>query len=377
MQGIVADLADPEQFCSFFAIYNVLGSGSDGKVFGYQHLSSGRVIAVKVPHPGRFWTSHSIEKEVAALMNISRCGEHENIARMLAYGPEFGDDFGPAIFFECAEFGSLLDYRWAWRKQECDASILEPMVWKLFKDLVLALDFLHNKCGMIHRDVKTDNVLVSRPSDYTNDLIPAIPVFKLCDFSRVVAYSCTDCEIHPWYGTVDFAPPFTEREKARPAGDMWSLGATIQEFALGVCPVQSRKALLAQMDKLQEPHPKLDGDEELWAHEEWGRKFSAAYRPLNAYKKTLMEQWDVPQMPPCHKPFSGELNEWYAKLWETDWELRATSASLVEDLIPSIDGYIGVDEEREKHRTDSVLVTRTAMLPHGAPACDKDGYRPQ
>lgn len=121
-------------------------------------------------------------------------------------------------------------------------------------------------------------------------------MFKLGDFSRAVAYPSTDEKVYTWAGSVNYAPPLTEcqaDEPARPAGDMWSLGATLQDFALGMNPCQSWKAFVDQIDKWQEPRPKLDRDEELWKRNEWQNKSCAAYRPLNLERSLLVNYCDV------------------------------------------------------------------------------------
>ena len=108
---------------------------------------------------------------------------------------------------------------------------------------------------------------------------------------------------------------------------MWSLGATLQEFALGISPVQSRKALVAQMIQRFESHPKLVGDEARWKQPVWEMQFSAMYRPLNASETTLMDWWDVNRpLSRSYKSFSDELNTWYRRLFDTDWQLRASAA---------------------------------------------------
>ena len=369
---ILADLADPEIFDDCFAFSQKLGKGSDGEVSSYLHRSTGRVIAVKTSRE-YFWSSEAIHDEIDAQIFMSDYGKHlhQNIAHMLACHREFGDTLSPAIFFEQAEFGDLITYRNAWLEQDyasdCPCNIPEAMVWKLFKDMMLALDYLHNHCSFIHRDVKSQNILVFLPPHADSSLIPTLPVFKLCDFSRAVAYAFPKGQVRGWAGTQDYAPPFSERrtnDPARPSGDMWSLGATLQEFALGILPVQSREAHIAQMDQRFELHPKLVGDEARWKQPEWDIKFSAMYRPLNASVKTLMNWWDVSRpLSRSYKPFSDELNTWYRRLFDTNWQLRATAAILVKHLLPIIDVYIGTEPWLPKNRrTDSVLATQ-----YGAP----------
>lgn len=284
-----------------------------------------------------------------------------------------------------------MGYRAAWGEQErvCGRAggVREETAWKLLGDVVGALEFLHETCGVVHRDVKADNVLVACPGGGGRAVVPALPVFKLCDFSRAVRFPARDGEVAPWAGTVEYAPPLAERlvdEPARPAGDMWSLGATVQEFALGFCPVQSRRAFVAQMDLWGEPHPELEGDEEVWAQEVWRDRFCAAYRPLNVSEIALRDWWDVDantSISRSYVPFSDELNKWYTKLWTADWTHRVTSAALAKDLIPLIDGYLcGEKVDLKKCRTDSVLVAQTATPPATPPRTithDQVGYRPQ
>ncbi|KAJ4364237.1 hypothetical protein N0V95_000859 [Ascochyta clinopodiicola] len=373
-QTIIQDLQNSEHFGTYFHFYSTLGSGSDGEVLAYEHRSTREVIAVKIPHEDRYWTSDAIEKEAEILIDLAKHGKHQNIVHILAYQPDFGDTFCPAIFSDCAEFGNLLDYRGAWREQEgmCGRpyGMAEATVWKLFQDMILALDHLHNKCGLIHRDVKSDNILVTAPLGYSGGPIPTVPIFKLCDFARTTAYPSTDGQVRPWAGTLDYAPPPAERhytEPARPAGDMWSLGATLQEFALGICPMQSRNALAAKLDRRGQSHPNVHGDEDLWAHPSWHSKFCATYRPLDVAPAELMQRWDVPKpLSASFKPFSAALNAWYAKLWETNRQLRVTSRSLAKDLIPLIDGYIS----GEKKLGDGALTAQTLMPPVTLPRAD-------
>lgn len=369
---IISDLSDSNYFTTHFSDnLEELGSGADGLVLSATHKATGRLVAVKIPLAGKFWTDDQIRAEAKVLANIGTYGKHANVAHMLAYQPDFGEFYCPAIFSEVAAFGNLLDYRDAWKVQEASRErsfgIAEATVWKLFKDMILALDYLHNECGFIHRDVKPENILVTLPPGYEGSLIPTLPLFRLCDFSRAVAYPSPKGVWNEWAGTIDFAPPLRERapsEYARPAGDMWSLGATLQEFALGISPLQSRQAFAANKKKRGEWCPRLR-DEANWKTDEWKHQFTAVYRPLNMSPSGLRDWYDVVKpMATSYVPFSETLDKWYVKLWDKNWDRRVTSASLVECLVPLIDDHIGINpdeenEEEEKRRTDSVLAAQT------------------
>lgn len=203
---------------------------------------------------------------------------------MLTYH-EYFTTCSPAIISEFAHYGDVVDYRDAWVQQEVMAGracgIREGSVWKLFRDMIVALDWLHNTCGFIHRDVKLGNILVTRPRGYSGESIPTEPLFKLCDFSCSWDSSVPSGYHYVWEGTVEYRPPENECGAARPASDLWSLGATLQEFALGVNPMQSRAALIAQLDRDEIFHPGF-WNKNAWAQPYWRWMFGAVYRPLNA-----------------------------------------------------------------------------------------------
>lgn len=363
LRSMKEDLVDPSDFDRFFTFDRSLGEGSDGQVSAVLHRSSKRLIAVKIPHPDRVSTSIIIEKEAKTLKTLSNFGKHMNINHIIAYQSKHGVNLCPAIFLDYAEFGSLWNYRKLWCDQEAQnkapIDIPESTVWKLFKDITVALDFLHNECGLIHRDVKTENILVARSATDYGSVVPKIPVFKLAEFSSAVAYLSLDFggQMHERAGSQDFAPPLTEREAnvpARPAGDMWSFGATLQDFALGANLRQSWKVFVEQLKKTQESHLDLDDDNKIWNNHD--RELGAAYRPLNLQGSKLVKAYDPDTtLAKDYQPFSDVLNKWYTKLWVIDPQSRATSATLMKELIPYIDCYIGVAGQPKTHRTDSML----------------------
>lgn len=195
-RSIKEDLVDSSDFDRFFTFEQSLGEGSGGEVSAFRHRPTKRLIAVKVPHPDRISASILITKEAKALKAVGSHGQHENINHMISYQSTYGTTLCPAIFLDIAEFGSLWAYRRAWCKQEAanraPTDIPEATVWKLFKDVTLALDFLRNNCRFIHRDVKTEYILVNRSPTAYGSVVPKVPVFKLADFSRAVAYPSLD-----------------------------------------------------------------------------------------------------------------------------------------------------------------------------------------
>jgi serine/threonine protein kinase len=317
-----------------------LGDGADGEVYAWQHTPTSQVVAVKTPRQGSAKAVANIRDEGRILGRLRWHGGHNNISNMLEYHQYYYMGL-PAIISEFAHYGDVIDYRFKWQQQEAMAGracgIRESSVWKLFRDMVLALDWLHNECKFIHRDIKPDNILVTRPTGYTGELVPTEPLFKLCDFSRSWDATVPSGRDYRWAGTTAYRPAATEcRDAARPASDLYSLGATLQQYALGVSPMRSRSAIVVQLHYAGQAYPNFF-DDDAWQHSHWQWEFCAMFRPLNLSAQELLRDWHIRgAFSASYRPFSDELNEWYSKLFLKDYEQRITARELAVQLVPHI-----------------------------------------
>jgi eukaryotic-like serine/threonine-protein kinase len=103
-----------------------------------------------------------------------------------------------------------------------------------------ALEHAHAR-GVIHRDVKPQNVLVVREEDGPSRT-PASPPAKLADFGgATLAGGEALTRSGDVFGTLAYmAPEQSEGEEVGPAADLYSLGLVLYEALSGVNPVRGR-----------------------------------------------------------------------------------------------------------------------------------------
>jgi len=170
-------------------------------------------------------------KEVSVL-TVPTLQHHENIIQLLAYGfgTELGDNVDedlrsaqPFLLVELATQGSMREFLAA--HPSMDNSDLRD----LFLDVSSGLEALH-ACGVVHGDLKLDNILVCQDS---RGRFTA----KLSDFS----HSITSKVESTYLGTEKYMPPELFGIQVKPifqheqllACDMWCLGVCIFEALVG------------------------------------------------------------------------------------------------------------------------------------------------
>ena len=196
----------------------LLGYGAYGRVYLAQlkltdtEKKSEEALAIKVIVK-REDLQHQFEREIAILKTIS----HENIISLIDH---FEDDMNIYLVTKYYPFGSLYD------KIRANKTISEPLVKEYTKQLISAISYLHSE-NIIHRDIKTDNILLAASNGSNNQII-------LCDFGWAVQ---TNSLRKSLCGTLDYLSPEMVNEKEYgPEVDYWSLGVVIYESLTGKLP---------------------------------------------------------------------------------------------------------------------------------------------
>ncbi|RNF11313.1 putative protein kinase-like protein [Trypanosoma rangeli] len=195
----------------------VLGSGSYGAVH-LGILATGRLVAVKY-----ISTQNSTKKalfQVETEVNMLKELSHPNIIRYL--GCRTDHDY-VLIFMEFAVAGNLTSIIRSF------TGLNESVIRYYTYQMLLGLRYLHQK-GVVHRDVKGENVLVD-----------GLGVVKLADFGSsknllgINDHSRAGCDTlvgSPYW----MAPEVIRNEPYGTKADIWSVGCTVVELLNGGVP---------------------------------------------------------------------------------------------------------------------------------------------
>ncbi len=199
-------------------IVDSIGQGGMGQVFKAEHSVMGRVVAIKVL-PLSKSTPEAVSnfmREIRVLASLN----HRNLVRALDYGQDGN------VHYLVTEYVPGCDLRKLVRR----GNLLNMQgAANIIYQVAAGLDHAHQN-GLIHRDVKPGNVLVSPNGEAKlSDLGLAGPVDG-------------DAESDPRYGkivgTADYLPPDHVESPwdPTPAWDVYSLGCTLYYAVTGKVP---------------------------------------------------------------------------------------------------------------------------------------------
>ncbi len=250
MQGRGSDLVLGQ-----YVLLERLGEGGMGQVFKARHQKMGRIVALKVirkEHLNNPLAVRRFRREMQAAAQLS----HPNI--VVAYD---ADEVGDSLFFameyvEGIDLGRLI-------KESGPLPVAEACDY--LRQAALGLQHAHER-GMVHRDIKPPNLLVSRPAGLRTDGAPvARPLLKILDMGLARLSDNEGAHVGSLLtqdGKVVGTPDYMAPEQARNShttdirADLYSLGCTAYYLLTGQVLFQGGTAMEKLFKhQMEEPRP--------------------------------------------------------------------------------------------------------------------------
>jgi serine/threonine protein kinase len=223
------------QMIGNYRIESLLGVGGMGQVFRAEHRFLNRAAAVKVMH-SHLAADASFQSRFLHEAKASSDLSHPNIVQIYDFGQEAGRFY---LVMELMTDGSLRTLLRDPRRATANWS--PAMGVELVRQAADALGYAHER-GMIHRDVKPDNLLLGQPPDHiSTGRQRDTPVIKICDFglARLVeGQHLTASGV--MMGTPAYMSP--EQCQGHPIdgrSDIYSLGVVMYEVLTGSPPFKT------------------------------------------------------------------------------------------------------------------------------------------
>lgn len=196
-----------------YEVLREIGRGGFATVYEARQLSVDRLVALKVISTGTLSpvTERRFRDELRAVGGLSW---HPHVVGVHDGG--LTDDGRPFLSMELVSGGS-----WGARVRR-DGPLTPGRVARLGAEVADALHAAH-EAGVVHRDVKPDNVLVGRRDDAL-----------LTDFGIATIADATMTATGTFVGTIEYSPPELLRgERATPLSDVYAVGALLWTLAVG------------------------------------------------------------------------------------------------------------------------------------------------
>jgi eukaryotic-like serine/threonine-protein kinase len=218
-----------------YQLQEPIGRGGMATIYRGRDMRMERVVAIKVLREvystdPKFVTRFQREAKAASSL------QHPNIVQVYDYGQSDGNYF---IAMELIEGTDLRRYLRSRGVLATDRAII------IAHDVALGLGAAHRR-GIVHRDVKPQNVLVGKDGSIKLTDFGIASVYKDINAERLTTTGMT-------LGTVQYyAPEQAQGEIVSPAADVYALGIVMYEMMTGQTPFDGDTPVAVAMQHIQD-----------------------------------------------------------------------------------------------------------------------------
>ena len=231
-----ATTSDEVQVIAGFELISKLGEGGMGSVYKARQISMDRLVALKTlaPHlaENREFTARFVrEARTAAML------DHVNIVRGVDVGSEGDIHYFAMEFVEGESVGNII---------ESTGAIPEPRALRIIIQVARALEYAWDTRQIIHRDIKPDNILVTKGD-----------IAKVADLG-LARTTDNESTMMTQTGVAMGTPHYISPEQAKgekdidTRTDIYSLGATLYHMLTGETPFTGSSAMAVVTKHLTE-----------------------------------------------------------------------------------------------------------------------------
>ncbi|KAI1828626.1 putative serine/threonine protein kinase [Xylaria intraflava] len=235
-----------------YRLTELIGKGSFGRVYKANDLNTSTVVAVKIidvdehdtQNPKLQDTYSEFLKEINALRLLSERGA-KNVNTVIE-----ALSVGHAMWMvtEYCAGGSVATLM----KPTAPGGLQEKWIIPILREVALAIHWVH-KQGIIHRDIKCANVLITEVGNV-----------QLCDFGVAGIIETKFDKRTTFVGTLNWMAPelFDRDSQYGTEVDIWAFGSMVYEIASGLPPNVKSGVRIPQFGEFLRDHiPRLTGDQ--------------------------------------------------------------------------------------------------------------------
>ncbi|KAL3234361.1 Serine/threonine-protein kinase STE20 [Nakaseomyces bracarensis] len=217
----LSEICTPGDPSTKYESFTKIGQGASGGVYlSHSKLDASEAVAIKQMDLDKQPKKELIINEIL----VMRGSKHKNIVN---YIDSYMQNLELWVVMEYMEGGCLTDV-------VTYCVLTEGQIGAVCREVLGGLQFLHSK-GVLHRDIKSDNILLSMNGD-----------IKLTDFGFCAQINESNIKRTTMVGTPYWmAPEIVSRKEYGPKVDIWSLGIMIIEMIEGEPPYLNETPLRA------------------------------------------------------------------------------------------------------------------------------------